>query len=102
MEAAQPHFDAAGPGRRANGLQVLKGPQGKFSNWAKSALGNLYYKGERQTGLVGQDITLLGDGWAQAGHKTFYKGESTRVVGKLSVHGNGYATDQFNGFYISC
>lgn len=92
-------FDAAGPGRRANGLQVLKGPKGKFSNWAKSALGNLYYKGERQTGLVGQDITLLGNGWAQAGHKTFYKGESTRVVGKLSVHGNGYATDQFNGFY---
>ncbi len=92
-------FENAGPGRKASGLKVLKGPHGKFSNWAKSELGNIFYKGKEISSLMGQSVALLGNGWAKVAHQTFYKGEQKRVVGTITVHGNDYATDQMNAYY---
>jgi|EP00945_MAST-04E_sp_MAST-4E-sp1_P004601 hypothetical protein len=93
-------FASTRPGMRANGLKVLRSPDGKPSFWAVGKTGTIFYKGRRNNGVDGHKVKLIGHGWAQISGRAYYHGNRVRgAAGKVTPHGPHYATDAIHGYF---
>eukprot|EP00944_MAST-04C_sp_MAST-4C-sp1_P004789 g4789.t1 len=93
-------FASGGRASRADGLKVLRFPDGKLSFWAVGKTGTIYYKGRRNTGIDGAKVKLIGHGWAHIAGRTFYHGNLVHgVAGKVKPHSAHYATDAIHAYY---
>ena len=93
-------FASGGRASRADGLKVLRFPDGKLSFWAVGKTGTIYYKGRRNRGIDGQKVKLIGHGWAHIAGRTFYHGNWVHgVAGKVKPLGAHYATDAIHAYF---
>ena len=94
------NFASSNFGGRAEGLKVLRYPNGKASFWAvgKPALSST--KAIENVHVDGHKVELIGHGWARIAGHAYYHGNRVRgVAGKITPHGAHYATDAIRGYY---